>query len=56
MQAIDILMQEHRVIEKVLDSLETAINRLSTGYDVPVDFFRSSNTNEEMANFKKWYD
>jgi hemerythrin-like domain-containing protein len=39
MQAIDILMQEHRVIEKVLDSLETAANRLSAGHDVPMDFF-----------------
>ncbi|WKZ42632.1 MAG: hemerythrin domain-containing protein [Anaerolineales bacterium] len=40
MQAIDILMQEHRIIEKVLDSLETAANRLAAGEDVvPMEFF-----------------
>lgn len=39
MQAIEILMQEHRVIETVLDSLETAADRLSRGHDVPMDFF-----------------
>jgi hemerythrin-like domain-containing protein len=39
MQATEILMQEHRVIEKVLNSLETAADRLSTGHDVPMDFF-----------------
>lgn len=39
MKATDILMQEHRVIEKVLTSLETAVNRLSTGQTIPMDFF-----------------
>ncbi|HLA08413.1 MAG TPA: hemerythrin domain-containing protein, partial [Anaerolineales bacterium] len=39
MQATDILIQEHRVIEKVLDSLETAANRLSAGDAIPMDFF-----------------
>ena len=39
MQATDILSQEHRVIERVLDSLETAANRLSAGEAVPMDFF-----------------
>jgi len=39
MQATDILMEEHRVIEKVLDSLETAANRLSAGQTIPMDFF-----------------
>lgn len=39
MQAIDILMHEHRVIEKVLNALEIAANRLSEGQDVPMDFF-----------------
>jgi len=39
MQATDILMEEHRVIERVLASLETAANRLSAGQIVPMDFF-----------------
>ncbi|MBI3163281.1 MAG: hypothetical protein HYZ24_01250, partial [Chloroflexi bacterium] len=39
MQAIDILMQEHRVIEKVLNALESAADRLETGEDIPMDFF-----------------
>lgn len=39
MQAIDILMQEHRVIEKVLNALESAAERLEAGEDVPMDFF-----------------
>ncbi len=39
MQATDILMEEHRVIEKVLASLETAANRLSAGQAIPMDFF-----------------
>lgn len=38
MQATDILMQEHRVIEKVLDALETAANRLLAGQVIPMDF------------------
>lgn len=39
MQAIDILMQEHRVIETVLNALESAADRLGAGEDVPMDFF-----------------
>lgn len=39
MQATDILMEEHRVIEKVLASLETAANRLSESRIIPMDFF-----------------
>lgn len=39
MQATVILMEEHRVIERVLDSLEIAANRLSAGQTLPVDFF-----------------
>jgi len=32
-------MEEHRVIEQVLDSLEKAANRLSTGGVISMDFF-----------------
>lgn len=39
MQAIDILIREHRVIEKVLNALETAADRLDAGEDIPMDFF-----------------
>ncbi|MDL1920955.1 cation-binding protein [Chloroflexi bacterium CFX5] len=39
MQAIDILMKEHRVIETVLNALESAAERLGAGEDVPMDFF-----------------
>lgn len=39
MKATDILMEEHRVIERVLVSLETAANRLSAGQAIPMDFF-----------------
>ena len=39
MQAIDILMQEHRVIEKVLNALESAADRLEAGETVHMDFF-----------------
>lgn len=39
MKATEILMDEHRVIERVIASLETAANRLSSGEAVPVDFF-----------------
>jgi hemerythrin-like domain-containing protein len=39
MKATDILMEEHRVIERVLASLETAANRLSAGQAIPMDFF-----------------
>lgn len=39
MQAIDVLMQEHRVIERVLDALETAAAHLARGEAVPARFF-----------------
>ena len=39
MRAIDELMQEHRVIEQVLDALETAAARLAHGDPVPARFF-----------------
>jgi hemerythrin-like domain-containing protein len=39
MQATDILMSEHRVIERVIASLETAANRLQAGQDVRPGFF-----------------
>ncbi len=39
MQATDILMSEHRVIERVLTSLETAATRLERGEDVRPGFF-----------------
>jgi hemerythrin-like domain-containing protein len=39
MKAIDVLMDEHRVIERVLDALETAASRLDRGEPVPAQFF-----------------
>jgi hemerythrin-like domain-containing protein len=39
MQAIDVLMQEHRVIEQVLDALDMAAARLARGEVVPARFF-----------------
>ena len=39
MQATDILMTEHRVIERVLLALETAAQRLEAGQETPPDFF-----------------
>jgi hemerythrin-like domain-containing protein len=39
MIATDILMSEHRVIERVIVTLETAAGRLEAGQDVPMDFF-----------------
>lgn len=39
MKATDILMEEHRVIERVLDALEIAANRLLAGQVIPMDFF-----------------
>lgn len=39
MQATDILMSEHRVIERVITSLETAAARLERGENVPPGFF-----------------
>ncbi len=39
MKATEILMEEHRVIERVLNSLEIAATRVSSGQEVPADFF-----------------
>jgi hemerythrin-like domain-containing protein len=39
MQAIDVLMQEHRLIERVLDALEIAAGHLDRGHTVPPAFF-----------------
>jgi hemerythrin-like domain-containing protein len=39
MKATEILMEEHRLIERVLASLEIAANRLSAGEIIPMDFF-----------------
>ncbi|MDO8754466.1 MAG: hemerythrin domain-containing protein [Anaerolineales bacterium] len=39
MKATEILMEEHRVIERVLNALETAANRLLAGQTIPMDFF-----------------
>ncbi len=39
MQATEILMEEHRVIGRVLDSVELAANRLAVGESVPMEFF-----------------
>ena len=39
MKATEILMEEHRVIERVLVSLELAAKNLSSGRAVPADFF-----------------
>ena len=39
MKATEILMEEHRVIERVLTSLEKAANRLSAGQEIPISFF-----------------
>lgn len=39
MQAIDVLMQEHRVIEQVLEALDAAATRLARGEVVPARFF-----------------
>lgn len=39
MQAVDVLMQEHRVIEQVLDALDSAAARLANGEVVPPAFF-----------------
>lgn len=39
MKPIDVLMQEHRVIESALDALETAANRLEHGESVRPQFF-----------------
>jgi hemerythrin-like domain-containing protein len=39
LKATEILMEEHRVIERVLNALERASNRLSRGEDVYLRFF-----------------
>ena len=39
MQAIDILMQEHRLIERVLDALESAASQLDRSHAVAPAFF-----------------
>lgn len=39
MQATEILMEEHRVIERVLAALEVGAQRLTDGQPVPMDFF-----------------
>jgi hemerythrin-like domain-containing protein len=39
MEAAQILMDEHRVIERVLDALEAAAARLDAGEEIPPDFF-----------------
>jgi hemerythrin-like domain-containing protein len=39
MEATDILMSEHRVIERVLAALETAVQRLEQGQEVRPGFF-----------------
>ena len=39
MKATEILMEEHRVIERVLNALERATNRLSKGEEVYLRFF-----------------
>ena len=40
MQATDILMEEHRVIERVLTSLERAATELDNGRPGPPGLFR----------------
>lgn len=39
MKATEILMSEHRVIERVLDALEIAARRVESGQDVPAGYF-----------------
>jgi len=39
MEATDILMSEHRVIEQVIHALETAANRLDEGQEFRTEFF-----------------
>jgi hemerythrin-like domain-containing protein len=42
MQATNVLMQEHRVIERVLNSLELAADHLESGQPVRPEFFLSA--------------
>lgn len=44
MRATEILMEEHRAIERVLSSLERATNRLSRGEEVYLRFFCGCST------------
>ena len=39
MEATDLLMEEHRVIERLLDSLDLAAGRLESGKPVRPGFF-----------------
>lgn len=39
MKATEVLVEEHRVIERVLNSLEAAVNRLESGQSVPAEVF-----------------
>ena len=39
MKAVDILREEHRVIEGVLDALERGAQKLGAGSEMPADFF-----------------
>lgn len=49
MRATDILMSEHRVIERVIDSMIIAVQRLESGAQVRPDFFL------EAADFIKGF-
>ncbi len=42
MKATDLLIEEHRVIERALNSLETVVNRLDNGKPVQPEFFLSA--------------
>lgn len=42
MKATDVLSEEHRVIERVLDSLEAGANRLEAGEPISPEFFLSA--------------
>lgn len=44
MEATDILMEEHRVIERALSALETQARRLQAGSPVRPGFFQDANT------------
>lgn len=39
MKPVEIMMNEHRTIEKVLSALEKAVNKLESGDQVPAQFF-----------------
>jgi hemerythrin-like domain-containing protein len=42
MKATDVLVDEHRVIERVLSSLEAGVDRLESGQPVRPEFFLSA--------------